>query len=314
MSLSRRHFLRTAASLLPAASLAQDSDTPIFTTGVKVVNVFATVRRKNGEMVRDLTKDDFALAEDGRPQKIQYFARDTDLPLTIGLGIDTSLSQKKVLESERAASYDFVDKVLREDQDKVFVIQFDLGAFIRQPLTSSRKDLEATLPMVDTPTRPELALQRGGGTVLYDAVVKASREILSGQLNRKALILLTDGVDTGSEASILDAVDAAQRADTLIYSILFSDEGYYGPFGGGGEGRNALQRMSRETGGGFFEVTRKEGIDEIYAQIQDELRSQYSLGFVSDRPVRVSEFRKLQLTVKQKGLLVETRDRYWAKR
>jgi VWFA-related protein len=320
MSCTRRHLLLSAGLMLPAARLlraqdpAQEDEAPIFTTGIKVVNVFVSVRRKTGEIVRDLTKDDFVVTEDGRRQTIRYFSRETDLPLTIGLAVDTSMSQKKVLESERSASYRFVDEVLREDQDKVFVMQFDLGAFIRQPLTSSRKDLEATLPMVDTPTRPELALQNGAGTVLYDAVAKASRDIMSHQGNRKALFLLTDGVDTGSEATILDAIDAAQRADTLIYSILFSDEGYYGGFVGGSEGKNALKRMSQETGGAFYEVTKKEGIDQIYARIQDELRSQYSLGFVSDRPVRVSEFRKLQVTLKSKGLILETRDRYWAKR
>ena len=132
------------------------------------------------------------------------------------------------------------------------------------------------------------------------------------QQGRKAVIVMTDGVDTGSEATIDEAIDAAQKADTLIYSILFSDEGYYGLFGGGGKGRGVLQRMSHDTGGGFFEVTKKQGIEQIFSIIQDELRSQYSLGFVPDTAVGVSEFRKLALTTTQKGLVVQARDRYWA--
>jgi VWFA-related protein len=126
--------------------------------------------------------------------------------------------------------------------------------------------------------------------------------------------VLTDGVDTGSEASIADAIEAAQKADTLIYSILFSDEGFYGLFSGGADGRNVLMRMSRETGGGFFEVSKKQSLDDTFAQIQEELRSQYNIGYVSDQPVSVSEFRKIQLTTHQKGLTVQARNRYWAQR
>lgn len=315
-------MLRTLPQIVFSAALgialmgpvrAQQDDVT-FTTGVKVVNVFATVRAKNGEIVRNLTKDDFTVAENGRPQTIRYFSRESDLPLTLGLMIDTSVSQEKVLDAERGASLDFLDEVLREDKDKVFIMQFDLAVMMRQRITSSRRDLADALSYVDTPTRGELSLQRGGGTLLYDAIVKASRDVMKDQQNRKALIVLSDGVDTGSEASINDAIEAAQRTGTLIYSILFSDAGYYGVFGGGADGRGTLMKLAKETGGGFFEVSKKQSIQQIYDLIQDELRSQYSLGFVSDQPVRVSEFRKLQLAVKQKGLIVQARDRYWAQR
>jgi VWFA-related protein len=148
--------------------------------------------------------------------------------------------------------------------------------------------------------------------LLYDAIVTASEDIIRKQQGRKAVIVMTDGVDIGSEATIDGAIDAAQKADTLIYSILFSDEGYYGLFGGGGRGRTVLERMSHETGGGFFEVNKKQSIEQIFDIIQDELRSQYSLGFVPITPVGVSEFRKLTLTATGKGLVVQARDRYWA--
>lgn len=300
--------------LLPLSAQTSDQDEqPTFTTEVKVVNVLATVRTKSGQLVNDLTKDDFELTENKRPQRIQYFSRETELPLTIGLLIDTSLSQGRVLDSERSASFDFVDQVLREGKDKVFVTQFDMAVMLRQKPTSSRRDLEESLRYVDTPSRSELELQRGGGTLLFDAVVKAARDIMSTAQNRKAIIILSDGGDNGSDQTLESAIEAAQQADTIIYSIFFSDPGYYGPFGGG-EGKSAMMRLAKETGGSFFEVSKKQDIQQIYGIIEQELRSQYDLGFVSDQPVRVSEFRTLQLGVKRKGLVVQARDRYWARR
>ena len=286
---------------------------PTFSTDVKVVNVLATVRTKSGQIINDLTKDDFVILENGRPQAIKYFSRESDLPLTIGLMVDTSMSQARVLESERSASFQFVDQVLREGKDKVFVTQFDMAVLTRQKLTSSRRDLEQTLPFVDTPSKSELQSQRGGGTLLFDAVVQASKEIMSGQSNRKAMIILSDGGDNGSDETLTSAIEAAQRADTLIYSILFADTTFYGG-SGSGEGKSAMQKLAKETGGSFFEVSKKQSISQIYGIIEQELRSQYNLGFVSDQPVRVSEFRKLQLTTDRKELVVDARERYWAKR
>jgi VWFA-related protein len=311
---SRRRFLIASAGLCCNGFVLRGQDQPIFSTEVKVVNVLATVRGKHGEIIRDLTKDDFVLAENKRPQVIRYFSPETDLPLTLGLLVDTSLSQRKVIDAERGASFRFLDQVLREKLDQVFVLQFDFALQLRTTLTDSRRRLEGALEQVDIPSRQDLELQRGGGTLLYDAVVKASNEIMMNQRNRKAIIVMTDGVDTGSGADLQAATEAAQRADTLIYSILFSDEGYYGGFLGGADGRKVLQRMSQETGGGFFEVSKKQSINQIFDLIQAELRSQYNLGYVSDVPVRVSEFRGIQLTTKQKGLGVQARDKYWAKR
>jgi len=299
-------------ALLPALLPAQDEQ-PTFKAEVKVVNVLATVRNKKGAFIRDLGKDDFSVLENGRPQTIRYFSRQTDLPLTLGLMIDTSMSQRRVMEAERVASYRFLEQVLREKKDQVFIMQFDLSPILRQELTSSFLQLSEALERVDTPSMNDLQSQTGGGTMLYDAMLKASNEFMQSQTGRKALIVLSDGVDTGSEASITEAIEAAQRADTLIYSILFSDEGFYGIFGGG-DGRGALTRMSRETGGGFFEVSKKLSLDDIFTQLQEELRSQYNIGYVSDQPVSISEFRKIQLTTNQKGLMVQARGRYWAQR
>jgi VWFA-related protein len=182
---------------------------------------------------------------------------------------------------------------------------------VRQEMTSSWKDLNGALAGIDTPSRRQLQNQMGGGTLLYDALVTASK-MMAAEHGRKALIVMTDGVDTGSEAELGAAVDAAVRADTLVYSILFSDEGYYGMFGGG-EGRKVLERLSKDSGGGFFEVSKKFSIDQIFGAIQDELRSQYAMGYVSDRPVEISEFRKIDVKTKRKDLVVQARERYWAR-
>ena len=311
-SWSRRDWLAAATALTASGALLRAQDEAIFKTDVRVVNVLATVRSKSGEVIRDLTKDDFTILENGREQTIRYFAAETDLPLTLGLLVDTSMSQRRLLNAERSASYRFFDQILRENKDRVFIIQFDMAVLMRQALTSSRRKLEESLAYVDTPSRKELMMQTGGGTLLYDSVVKACQDVTKTLKDRKALIILSDGVDTGSETSINDAIEAALRTDTLIYSILFEDGGAY--FGPQPDGRKVLARLARETGGGYFEVSKKRSIDQIYEVLEVELRSQYNLGFVSDQPVRFSEFRKLELRPKRKGLAVQSRDRYWAQR
>jgi VWFA-related protein len=287
-----------------------------FSTDVRVVNVLATVRDHQGHIIRDLAQANFALSENGHPQTIRYFSRESDLPLTLGLMVDTSMSQQRVMDAERGATLRFLDQVLREAKDQAFIMQFDMAVHMSQALTSSRRKLEDALAFVDTPTRQELRNQYGGGTLLYDAVVEASNQVMKNQSGRKALIILSDGVDTGSEAPLTDAIDAALRTDTLIYSILFSDSGFYGgPLFGrlsGDVGRKALTRLSREAGGGFFEVSKKQTLDNVFTILEEELRSQYNLGYVSDAPIHIAEFRKIKLEVNQKGLTVQARDRYWA--
>ncbi len=280
--------------------LALGQDETVFSTDVKVVNILANVLGRNGEIVRDLRKEEFSVRENGRPQTIRYFSRETDLPLTIGLMVDTSMSQQRVLDAERGASLQFLDSVLRENKDKVFIMQFDMGVQMRQGLTGSRRQLDEALAFVDTPTRRELSQQNGGGTLMFDALIEASA-LTAKQTGRKALIALTDGDDNGSTATAQEAIDAAQRGDTLIYSILFSD--------GTTRGRWPLMQMARETGGGFFEVSKKQSIGQIFGVIEDELRGQYSIGYVSDEPVRVSEFRKIAVTTSRKGLTVQARER-----
>jgi VWFA-related protein len=309
----------SAAGLLASTSLARAAQDVTFSTEVKVVNLLANVYGKNGEIVRDLTRDDFLLTEDGRSQTIRYFSRETELPLTLGLLVDTSMSQRRVLDAERIASFRFVDQVLREATDQVFIVQFDMGVEIRQKLTSSRRTLESALALVDTPSLRQLELQRGGGTLLYEAIAVAARDVMRQPTGRKALIVISDGVDTGSEIPLTTAVEEAQRSGTLVYAIVFSDANAYGTslgplMGGGPDGKGVLMRISRETGGRCFEVSKTLNIEQIFHAIQDELRSQYNLGFVSDVPVRISGFRRLHLAAKAKGLVVQAQSRYWAQR
>lgn len=308
---TRRDVLQGAALLL-GGRFARGQDVPVFTTDVKVVNVLATVRTKTGSLVANLEKDDFSLSEEGRPQTIRYFARETDLPLTLGLMVDTSGSQVRVLDAERGASLRFLDQVVREDKDQVFIMQFDSAVQMRQPLTSSVGKLENALGEVDSESISQLRRQHGGGTLLYDAVARASDDVMRKRTGRKALIVLSDGVDFGSYGTLQDAVEAAQRADTLIYSILYADPDAYGIFGGGGEGKGVMQRLANETGGSFFEVSKKQTVDRMFEILQQELRTQYNLGYVSDKPVTLSGFRSIQLTAKQKGLVVQARRQYWA--
>ncbi len=309
------------------------------TTDVNVVNVFATVRDKKGQIVRDLNKDDFLLDEDGRPQTISYFTRESDLPLTLGLVVDVSPSRRRVLEQERGASYKFFDQVLREDKDQAFVIQFDSEVELLRDLTNSRKqlqdalrELEAAQPrQLNRRDNPNPQPRRRGGTSLYDAVLLACDELMKKQTGRKAIIVLSDGVDNASRVTLAEAIQSAQRSDTLIYSILFSDEQAYGPlqggFGRGGMGRRGgmnrypqrrhadgkkiMEQLAKDTGGGFFEGSKKEPLDEIYRRIQEELRNQYSLGYTPDRSDGPG-FRKIHVATRQKNLLVQARDGYYS--
>ena len=335
------------ASLLPGGtSRGQQQQPPQINVTVKVVKVLATVRDKHGQIVSNLGKDDFVLEEDGRPQTITYFTRETDLPLTLGLLVDTSESQRRVLDQERTASHSFLDDMLREDKDLAFVIHFDKQVELLQDLTSSREKLASALQLIEPP-RPQFGQPsgnggdggggyggRGGGTLLYDAVFLASDEVIKKQQGRKALIVLSDGVDHGSQETLESAIRSAQRADTVVYSILFADEqqnqnpfGFGGPGfgrrGGGGrfpqsqqerpDGKKILERISKETGGRLFEVSNKHPIEEIYSTIAEELRNQYSLGYTPVSDVGFG-YHKIHLTTNQKDMTVQTRDGYYADR
>ena len=342
-----RLSLFLALFLLTPGDALRAQEQPKISVEVKVVNVMATVRDKHGKIVTNLAKDDFVLEEDGHPQTITYFSRESDLPLTLGLLVDTSLSQRRVLEQERNASYSFLDNMLRE-KDLAFVIHFDREVELLQDLTSSRKKLESALGLLEEPSSSggsggsggRRGGFGGGGTLLYDGVYLASNEVMKKQQGRKAIIILSDGVDTGSKESLVTAIESAQRADTVVYSILFADEeshgspggfgglggmGRRGGMGGGGrggsryprqerpDGKKILERISKETGGRLFEVSKKQPIDEIYKQIEEELRNQYSLGYTPGADSGAG-YHKILLKTNQKDQIVQTREGYYADR
>jgi len=344
-------FLLMVLSVLvgPVLHAQQDQPQPKISVEVKLVSVNATVRDKHEKIVPTLNQEDFVLDEDGRPQVISYFVRESDLPLTLGLLVDTSLSQRNVLGEERDASYAFLDHMLREGKDTAFVIHFDQEVELLQDLTSSRPKLQAALKLLQ---EPELVRDNGGGagrgrgrggagTLLYDAVYLASNELMKKQRGRKALFVLSDGVDRGSKETLEAAVESAQRAETSVYSILFAGEesngrafggrgGGWGGMGrgpggwpgsGGGrrypqeerpDGKKALERISTETGGRLFQISKKLPIDQVYAQIEEELRNQYSLGYTPDRPNPGVGYHKIHLTTKQTDLTVQARDGYYS--
>jgi VWFA-related protein len=316
-------FLLVSAGSLPAQQAQpvqnQQAQSPgEIAVEVKTVSVLATVRDKHGKIISNLAKDDFVLEEHGRPQNINYFVRESDQPLRLGLLVDTSLSQRRVLEQERSASYSFLDHLLRPEKDLDFVIHFDREVELLQEFTSSRPKLQAALQDLQTPQFDSNSggggngasrgsrgggggrgsRRRGGGTLLYDAIYLASDELMSKQQGRKALIILSDGVDHGNKETLTTAIETAQRADTVVYSLLFKDDEENGNRGGfsmgqrgggrrGGrypqeerpDGKKILQQISKATGGKLYEVSKKKTVDKIYSEIEEDLRNQYSLAY-----------------------------------
>jgi VWFA-related protein len=346
--------------LLVVGARMGGQEKPDMTVHVKVVNVPVTVRDKHGKIVNSLTKDDFILEEDGRPQTLHYFSQENSLPLTLGLLVDTSMSQRRVLGQERTASSSFIDQMLRPDKDKAFLIHFDHEVELDQDLTSSQEKLRSVLESLQTPQFAQTSGgnssgqssggypgghrgggrqnggSRGGGTLLYDAVYLASDELMKKQSGRKALVILSDGDDRGSKETLRTAIETAQRADTIVYSILFKDEeqhsfgGFGGGIGGMGGGRHGgpgggrgrdpqsrvdgkkiLEQISSETGGRMFEVSGKQTVEKIYAQIEEDLRNQYSLGYTPDRTDPGEGFHKISIKTKEKDLVVHAREEYY---
>jgi len=305
----------TLASFILVAALAFGviaQQGPTISSRVNVVTLFTTVHNADGKVVKDLTADDFVLLEDGVAQEITYFSQESDLPLTIGLLVDTSRSQTGVLEPERRASYTFLDQVLREGKDQAFVVHFDVEVATLQGPTSSRDALELALAQLMIPERDS--------TLVFSAVKEASEEPMYRLMGRKAFILLSDGVAYKEHTSITEAIEYAQRADTIIYPVRFSDpELFSRPVIGAilaiasQHGKQALHRMANETGGAYFEVTAAQSIEDIYAQIEEDLRNQYSIGYTPGRAKPDGKYHKIKLSTKDRHLIVNARAGYYAK-
>jgi VWFA-related protein len=320
-------------ALLAGSAMAQQSktdppnsetgdDLQTFSVNVNVVNIFFNVKDKRGALVSSLTKDQFKVSEDGKPQTIKYFAAETNLPLTLGILVDTSVSQERVLSSEKEIGASFLREVLRP-KDLAFLISFDVHVDLLQDLTSSydllRGGLSQTqinsgggggsLPGIGGGPFPGSSTPKG--TLLYDAIYLAAHEKLASEVGRKAMIILTDGADQGSQMELRDAIEAAQKADAMTYVILIADRGFYGGMGYSGD--NDMKKLTEQCGGRMIEVGNKpEKLREAFDQIAAELRSQYSIGYTPTNSARDGKFRKVEIATTSRDYKVQARTGYFA--
>ena len=294
---------------------------PTFTSNVSVVNLFFNVKDKKGALIPNLTKEDFKVFEDGKAQTIKYFSAESNQPLTLGLLIDTSVSQERVLPMEKEVGYAFLKDVLRP-KDLAFLISFDVNVDLLHDYTNAAGDLRRGIEdaRINSGGNVGISPGMGGGpfptssnprgTLLYDAVYLSAHEKLAKEVGRKAMILLTDGADQGSQMNLHDAVEAAQKADAIVYVLLIADRGFYG---GGYYGEGDMKKMCEETGGRMIEVGNKfEKLKEAFDQISKELRSQYNIGYTPTNNKLDGSYRKVEIHPKDKNLKIQARAGYYA--
>jgi VWFA-related protein len=293
-------------------------------TNVNVVNLYYTVKDKHGALIPGLAKDDFEVLEDGKPQTIKYFTADAQQPLTLGVLLDTSVSQQRVLTFEQEAGARFLKDVLRA-KDEAFLISFDVNVDLLADFTSSATELQRALararinsgggggglPGMGGGPFPTSTTPRG--TLLFDAIWLASREKLAPEVGRKAMILLTDGEDQGSRETLKQAIEAAQKADAIVYGILVIDRGFYFRSGGRYAGDANLKKVAGETGGRVIEVVNDyKKLDAAFSQIANELRHQYSIGYTPTNNKLDGSFRKVEVRPKNNEYKVQARQGYYA--
>ena len=315
----------SASGQSASGQAAQDSQQPTETlkVNVNVVQLFFNVKDKHGTLIPNLTKDDFTIAEDGKPQTIKYFTAESNLPLTIGMMIDSSGSQRNVIDMEKEVGGAFLRQILT-DKDEAYVISFDITVDLLQDFTRDVHRLQAALNKakvnVDYTSGGIPGMgggpvpQRGNspGTLLYDAVYLSSHDMLSKEVGRKAMILLTDGQDEGSRLKIQDAIEAAQKADAIVYVLLCADRGFYGGFGYSGE--SDMRKLTEQTGGRVINVGNKfDKLRDAFDQIAAELRSQYNIGYTPTNTKHDGSYRKLEIKNKQ-SYKIQARAGYYAGR
>jgi len=307
----------------PSQDQDQDQSAATLKVNVNVVQLFFNVKDKKGALIPNLTKDQFQILEDGKPQTIKYFAAESNLPLTLGILIDSSGSQARVLDMEKQVGGEFLSQILR-DKDMAFVIDFDVNVDLLQDFTNSVHALKVALnsarintaggsgtgiPGLGGGTVPTQGAPRG--TLLYDAVYLAAHDELAQQVGRKAMILLTDGEDEGSQLKLRDAIEAAQKSDSIVYVLLCADRGFYGFGGYSGEGE--MRKLTQETGGRVIDVGNKfEKLKEGFNQISNELRSQYNIGYTPINAKLDGSFRKVEIHTNDKDYKIQARSGYYA--
>jgi VWFA-related protein len=319
-------FAFVAAFMVPQAGAQQSTpqndqeSVETLKVNVNVVQLFFNVKDKKGALIPNLTKDDFELLEDGKPQTIKYFTAESNLPLTLGIMIDASGSQARVLEMEKEVGGSFLSEILRP-KDEAFVISFDVNVDLLQDFTNDIRLLKEALNKARINTGggggplPGLGggpIPQGNprGTLLYDAIYLAAHDELAHEVGRKAMILLTDGEDQGSQLRVKDAIEAAQKSDSICYVLLIADRGFYGF--GGYSGDSEMKKLATETGGRVIEVGNKfEKLKDAFNQIALELRSQYNVGYTPTNTQLDGTFRKIEIHAKQ-GYKIQARSGYYA--
>ena len=301
----------------------RDQSVGTLKVNVNVVQLFFNVKDKKGGLIPSLAKSDFQLLEDGKPETIKYFAAESDLPLTLGILIDSSGSQQRVLGMEQEVGANFLAEILRP-KDMAFVISFDVDSNLLQDFTNSSRRLREALnsARINAPPSSCGGLPGAGGgplpcssnpkgTVLYDTVYLAAHDQLAKEVGRKAMILLTDGEDQGSQLKINDAIEAAQKADSICYVLLIADRGFYGF--GGYSGDREMKKLAAETGGRVIDVGNKaDKLKEAFDQIAQELRSQYNIGYTPSNAALDGTFRKVEIHTAKKDYKIQARSGYYA--
>jgi Ca-activated chloride channel homolog len=272
-----------------------------YRVNVELVNVFCSVFDKNtNSFVTTLTQDDFSIYENNQKQEIKNFARETNLPLTITMLIDTSESVGPKLKFEQEAATAFFQSILRE-RDRAMLVEFDSSVNLLQDFTGDPNKLAKAIRK----------LKAAGGTALYDAIYATCDEKLIREVGRKAIVILSDGNDTSSKKNLHQAAEMALRAEATIFSISVTKGGYFG-VGSSGEGDPILTDLAEETGGKVFFPFKIEDLDVAFREINQELRSQYNLGYFSNNLLRDGSYRKIEIKPKERGLKLSYRRGYYA--
>jgi VWFA-related protein len=286
-------------------------------TSVLLVNVFVTVRDKHQGVIGDLTKDDFRILEEGQEQKIAFFSRETDMPITLGILMDTSGSMGSIIGAEQDAASRFLKEVLRP-RDLAMIMSFDFDvdlladftqdtAVLERAIRRTRVNAVNNVGMINPGTVPQGASV--AGTNLYDAVYLAAHDQMAGEAGRKAEILLTDAEDTGSKVGMKEAIEAAQRSDAVIHVLLIQDPGATFGYGGG-----VARKMAEETGGRVISVHNERTLEKAFKEISEELRSQYVLGYYPTNNKRDGTFRKIQVQIDRPDMKILSRKGYYSPR
>jgi VWFA-related protein len=277
---------------------------------VNLVNLFATVRdKKTKRVVTTLEQQDFKVSEDNVPQTISYFSRESTLPITLGLLIDTSGSEQFTLPAEQDAASRFLNTVLRKN-DLAMIMSFDSDADLLADFTDDRTTLDRAIrrARINAPSAQGPLPTNIPGTVFYDAVYLACHDKLSDEAGRKALVIMTDAYDEGSKLRVQDAIEAAQRTDTVVHILLIGDPVHFRVDDG------TARKITDETGGRTIIVNNEKKLEDAFQQISEELRSQYTLGYTSTNPNRDGTYRKIKVEATQKDLDVLSRRGYYAPR